>query len=356
MGPRIVVVGAGAVGGYTGGLLHARGHDVTLLDFWPEHVEAIRRDGLRITGTTAEETVTCRPPALHVTELQGLSRQPPVDIAIVSVKSYDTEWASMLIRQYLAPGGYVVSLQNCLNEEKIAGVVGWGRVVGAIASRISVNLWAPGCIRRTGPQGGAAYTVYRIGEPHGRITERVKLLAEMFAGVDSTRASTNLWGERWTKLCVNGMANALCAASGLTGKKLNGIEPLRRLAIRLGGEAVRVGQALGYELEKIGTFEPERLALAGEGDPAALAEIEAVLIAGSNRPGGDEARPSMGQDIQKGRRTEIEEMNGFICQQGARVGLPVAANRAVVEAVRSVERGEAAPSPELLTRIVLPPR
>jgi len=272
------------------------------------------------------------------------------------VKSYDTEWASLLIRQYLAPGGFVVSLQNCLNEEKIAGVVGWGRVVGAIASRISVNLWAPGCIRRTGPQGGAAYTVYRIGEPHGRITDRVKLLAEMFAGVDSTRASTNLWGERWTKLCVNGMANALCAASGLTGKKLNGIEPLRRLAIRLGGEAVRVGQALGYALEKIGTFEPERLALAGEGDPAALAEIEAVLIAGSNRPGGDEARPSMGQDIQKGRRTEIDEMNGFICQQGALVGLPVAANRAVVEALRSVERGEAAPSPELLTRIELPAR
>ena len=246
MGPRIVVVGAGAVGGYVGGHLHRLGHDVTLLDFWPEHVEAIRRDGLRITGTTPAESVICHPPALHVTEAQGLARQPPVDIAIVSVKSYDTEWATMLIRQYLAPGGFVVSLQNCLNEEKIAAVVGWGRVVGTIASSISVNLWAPGQIKRTVPMGGAAHTVFRIGEPHGRITGRVRMLAEMIGGVDSAKATTNLWGERWSKLCLNGMRNGTSAATGMTSRQMDANDTIRRFCIRLGSEAVRIGHGARF--------------------------------------------------------------------------------------------------------------
>jgi len=66
------------------------------------------------------------------------------------MKSYDTEWATTMMRQYLAPGGYCVSLQNCINEERIAGVVGWGKTVGAIAALLSAELYAPGKIRRTG--------------------------------------------------------------------------------------------------------------------------------------------------------------------------------------------------------------
>ena len=352
MRPRIL--GAGAVGGYVGGHLHRLGHDVTLVDFWPEHVEAIRREGLRITGTTPAETVTCHPPVLHVTELQSLAKQRGADIAIVAVKSYDTEWATLLIRQYLAPGGFVVSLQNCLNEEKIAGLVGWGRTLGVIASRISVDLWSPGHIRRTVPMGGAAHTVFRIGEPHGRITGRVRHLTEMLAGIDSSKATSNLWGERWTKLCLNGMRNGVSAATGLAGRQMDAIEPIRRFSIRLGGEGVRIGPALGFELEKIGNLDPDRLALAGEGDPAALAEVEAAMTAGSNRDGGALSRPSMGQDMMKGRRTEIEEMNGFILAKGAEIGHPAPAHRALVNAVRRVERGEVPAAPELLTGLALP--
>src|SRR5205085_8954096 len=131
---RIVVVGAGAIGGYTGGNLAHNGFDVTLVDPWPEHVEAIRRDGLALEGITPEEFVLARPKILHLTEVQHLGKQPPIDIAFISVKSYDTEWATMMIRQYLAPSGYVVSLQNCINEERIAALVGWGKTAGAIAA------------------------------------------------------------------------------------------------------------------------------------------------------------------------------------------------------------------------------
>ena len=178
---RIAFVGAGAVGGYVGGHLAAAGHDVVLIDAWPEHVEAIRANGLALTGVTPEESVTAHPRMMHITEVQALAKERPIDIAFVSVKSYDTEWATMLIRQYLAPGGFVVSLQNCINEERIAAIVGWGRTVGCIAARISVDLYEAGKIRRTVPKGGAAHTVFRVGEVHGRVTERVQGIADMIA-------------------------------------------------------------------------------------------------------------------------------------------------------------------------------
>jgi 2-dehydropantoate 2-reductase len=151
MGERIVMLGGGAVGGYAGGHLALHGHDVTLIDFWPEHIEAIRKNGLELSGMTAEERQVAHPKTMHLYEAAALAKQAPVDIAFMCMKSYDTEWMTQLIRPYLAPGGYVVSLQNCINEERIAGVVGWGRTLGCIASRISVELFAPGKIRRQAP-------------------------------------------------------------------------------------------------------------------------------------------------------------------------------------------------------------
>jgi 2-dehydropantoate 2-reductase len=340
-------MGAGAVGGYVGGHLHALGHDITLIDAWPEHVETIRARGLELTGMTPEECITVTPPTMHLTEVQSLSKGRGVDIAIVSVKSYDTVWATTMIAQYLAPGGYVVSLQNCINEERIAGVVGWGRVVGAIAASISVDLHEAGKIRRTVPKGGPNHTVFRVGEVHGRVTTRAEALAKMIAGIDSVKVTTNLWGERWSKLCLNGMRNGVSAATGLAGNDLDRVEGVRRFCIRLGGEAVRVGQALGYQLEHIGKLDPEKLALAMEGDQGALDEIEAVMVAGSNSGArSDLQRPSMGQDMLKGRRTEIEFMNGFIAEKAVEVGRPAGAHAALTDIVRRVSAGDLPARPE----------
>src|SRR5271167_2302641 len=217
MGRKIVIVGAGAVGGYAGAHMVQAGEDVTFIDPWPEHVEHMRKHGLRVTHArdVAEFSVPVR--ALHVTDAQQLARETPVDIAFVCMKSYDTAWATMLIRQYLAPDGYVVSLQNCMNEETIAGIVGWGKTLGSIASSITVELHAPGQIRRAAAKGSSPYEVYRVGEVHSRITKRLEELAAMIATVDTVKPTTNLWGERWSKLCVNGMANGVAAATGLSG-------------------------------------------------------------------------------------------------------------------------------------------
>ena len=170
-------------------------------------------------------------------EVQSLIRTP-VDVAMVAVKSYDTLWATALIAPYLSERGFVVSLQNCMNEETIAGVVGWGRVVGAVASMISLDLYEAGRIRKTAAKGGDKHTVFRIGEPHGAITPRVEELVEWFRGIDSAKATTNLWGERWSKLVQNSMGNGVTAATGLTSG-----DCLRNPAIRLPDRARRAAFA-----------------------------------------------------------------------------------------------------------------
>src|SRR5436189_1967053 len=246
MGRKIAIVGAGAVGGYAGAHMAQAGEDVTFIDPWPEHVEHMRAHGLRVTHArdVAEFSVSVR--ALHVTDAQQLAKEAPVDIAFVCMKSYDTAWATMLIRQYLAPDGYVVSLQNCMNEETIAGVVGWGKTLGCIASSITVNLPEPGLIHRGAGKGGAAHTVFRAGEVHGRITPRAEEVCRLVAYSDSAKVTNNLWGERWSKLVTNAMANGIAACTGLTGGAMLHDEAIRRFSVRLGSEAIRVGQAHGF--------------------------------------------------------------------------------------------------------------
>src|SRR5438067_7194112 len=220
------------------------GKDVTFIDFWPEHVEHMKQHGLTITHLRDVEPLTVPVRALHVTELQHLSKEKPIDIAFVCVKSYDTAWATMLIRQYLASDGYVVSLQNCMNEETIAGIVGWGKTLGCIASSITVNLPEPGLIHRGAGKGGKAHTVFRAGEVHGRITPRAEEVCRLVAYADSAKVTGNLWGERWSKLVTNAMANGLSACTGLTTGEILHNDPIRRFSTRVGSEAIRVGQAL----------------------------------------------------------------------------------------------------------------
>jgi 2-dehydropantoate 2-reductase len=99
MGRKIAIVGAGAVGGYAGAHMVQAGADVTFIDPWPAHVEHMRAHGLRVTHAMKEPEFTVPVRALHVTDAQQLAKEQPVDIAFVCMKSYDTAWATMLIRQ-----------------------------------------------------------------------------------------------------------------------------------------------------------------------------------------------------------------------------------------------------------------
>lgn len=340
MGAHIAVVGAGAMGGYVGAYLARAGENVTLIDPWPAHVAAIRRDGLALEGMTEAENFTVKARVLDISDVAQMAYGTPVDIAFIGVKSYDTGWATRLIEPYLSSDGIVVSLQNCINEPEIADIVGWGRTLGCIPARIAADTPGPGRVRRNNMLSGLPLHCYRIGEVHGRITKRAERLTDLLSGVDSCRVTTNLWGERWSKLCINAMRNALSAATGLAGNDRDSDPRLRRFGIALGGEAIRVGKALGYSLEKVGRHDPDTLLLASEGVADAYAQIEAEMIEDASAAlRSADQRPSMGQDILKGRRTEIDQMNGMVVAEAARLGIPVPANERAVAAVRDVERG-----------------
>jgi 2-dehydropantoate 2-reductase len=352
MGWKIAIVGAGAVGGYAGAHMVQAGEDVTFIDPWPEHVVHMQDRGLRVTHArdVAEFSVPVR--ALHITDVQQLAREKPVDIAFVCTKSYDTAWATTMIAQYLAPDGFVVSLQNCMNEETVARVVGWGKTLGCIASSITVNLPEPGHVHRGAGKGGAAHTVFRAGEVHGRITARASEICRLVGLADSATVTRNLWGERWSKLVANVMGNGLSACTGLSGGQMLESEPIRRFSTRLGSEAIRVGQAQGYQLEEILHLPPETIARAGEGDEDAMRACDTQRFADGKRVSSAQ-RPSMGQDMQKGRRTEIDFMNGLVVREGAKVSIACRANAVLTDLVTRVERGELSADPRHITELRL---
>ena len=337
---RIAFVGAGAIGCYVGGRMALAGIDVTLIDPWGEHVDTIKREGVKLSGT--QGSAIARVEALHLHDVQALINRP-VDVAFVAVKSYDTEWATLLIRDYLATSGFAVSLQNGINEERIAHHLGWGRTLGCIASTIGVSLVEPGHVVRNYQPGGSAYTIFRVGEVHGRVTPRAQAVAAMLRTVDSAEVTSDLWGERWAKVTANSMHNGLAAVTGLTHLGIYGQREPRRVAIRLGGEAVRVGRALGYNVSSIRDIPVDMLESAARGDDDALAWTEQRLHGWTARMT-DEGRPSTAQDVIKGRRTEIDAINGLVVESAREAQIDVPYQRALLDLVKRVERGSLAPA------------
>ncbi|MGB6509301.1 MAG: ketopantoate reductase C-terminal domain-containing protein, partial [Xanthobacteraceae bacterium] len=223
---------------------------------------------------------------------------------------------------------------------------------GCIASSITVNLPEPGLVHRGAAKHGAAHPVFRAGEVPGRITQRAEEVCRLVAYSDSAKVTNNLWGERWSKLVANAMQNGLSACTGLGGSDMLKNDPIRRFSTRLGSEAIRVGQAHGFQLEDILHLPPETIARAGEGDADAEQTCDAQRFKDSAHTAAGQ-RPSMGQDMQKGRRTEIEFLNGLIVREGEKVGLSCRANAVLVDLVKRVEKGELEQDPRHITELRL---
>jgi 2-dehydropantoate 2-reductase len=344
------VVGAGAVGCLVGGKLAQAGHDITLIDAWPEHVDALQRDGLRLQEPGATQQVPVR--ALHVGQAQSLIRHP-VDVAFICVKLYDTEWATALIAPYLAPAGYVVTLQNGLIEDVVAARVGWERTVGCIGGGLHVGLAGPGHLRRARDTGASRSPAFYVGEAHGRITPRARVLAEWLGQVDIAQPTANLWGMRWSKLVANTMTSALDAASGLGLKRLFEDGRGRRVMCALADEALALGAALGYDVQEVFGLPAQAWADAARGDAAALARAGEIFD-GQQAVLTYDAVAGTAQDIAKGRRTEVEFMNGYVAARARQAGLQAPTHEALAAMVRAMEAGQARPAGANLDALVAP--
>ena len=198
---RIAVLGAGAIGGVIGAYLARAGRDVTLIDMWPANIEHIKENGLTVTPQEGE--FTTHPKALHLGEVAAT--RVAFDVVFLSVKSYDTKWSAKFIEPHLAPGGYIVSAQNSINDDAIAAIVGWTREVGCIVG-LGAGMYEPGHVLRTTAADRHSFT---LGETNGLITSRIENLAKVLNDVGPCKTTTNLWGWRWAKLAINCQANAI---------------------------------------------------------------------------------------------------------------------------------------------------
>ncbi len=332
---RIAIIGAGAIGSVVGGLLTKAGYDVTLIDQWPEHVDAMKRHGLRLSGTCGEHTIAVK--ALHLHEAQAI--REPFDAVFIAVKSYDTEWATHLGVQYLKPEGVVVDFQNGINDERVAAVAGRERTLGCVIT-IGAGLYEPGHAMRT----DTASIGFKVGELDGDASPRAHALADMLNHVAPAKATSNLRGERWSKLTVNCMANPLAALSGLGSAEVRSAPATRRIAIHVAAEVIEVGRACGHDVEPIYGIDAQRFVDAARG--RGLEAVEEEMAASAKFLTG--GRPSMLQDVMRGRRTEVDHLNGYVCQQGRQLGIKTPFNDAIVEVIHAHGVGKLKPDPKNL--------
>ena len=212
----------------------------------------------------------------------------------------------------------------------MAAVAGKHRSLGCVIT-ISAGMYEPGHAMRT----DTATVGFKIGEHDGADTPRARELAKLLSAVAEAKVTTNLWGERWSKLAINCMANPLSGLTGLGTLEVRTIPEIAAVGVHLGAEAIAVGRGVGHEVEPIYGIPVQRYldAYAGHGLTELLADIAAIARA---RGGG---QPSLLQDVLKGRRTEIDYLNGYVCREGARVGVKTPFNDAVVAAVRALGVG-----------------
>ncbi len=339
---KIAVVGAGGTGSVIGGMLTAAGHDVVIIDQWGAHVAAMQAHGLHMSIAGEEFTSPVR--AMHLYEVCTL--EEAFDFVFLAGKSYDTLWLTQLILPYLKDDGALVSAQNSLNDEWLAPLVGPARAVGCVLT-MSSEVFEPGHLKRNTAMDR---TTFVLGELHGRITPRLQELQAILSAAGKTELTTNLWGARWAKLVFNCIVAPVCALAGIGPARLTEAPERVRVCLALGREALLVGQAQGYHMEPV----------FGLSMPEAAASPEALVshLVKASRAEGREARSFFHQDILKGRRTEVDYINGLVARKGRESGVPTPMNAAAVTMVKRLERGEMGPAPEnvaALERLALTP-
>ena len=329
--PRIALVGAGAIGCNVAVDLAAAGHDVTVIDQWPEQVQALRTRGLLVTLPDGPKEF---PPldARHLGELPALRRT--FDIALLALKVPETRWHAEFIKPYLAPEGVAVGLQNGMNDDAIAEVLGAARTIGCVVE-LSAELFSPGETRRKTPK---ERTWFALGELDGRITPRLGALQSLLSCTANVALTENIRGAKWTKLVTNAMVLAPFAMLGAESYDALQDPAMFDFVRQLGREAIAVGEADGLAIEPIFGIAREEFT----GGPDAIAEKLVRTLVGHI---GRKSRNAVMQDHLKGRRTETDHVNGLVVERGRVAGIATPANEAVTEITRMIERGEVKPAP-----------
>ena len=294
--PRAVAIfGAGAVGGYFGAMLARAGTDLTLIGR-TAHVDAIARDGLRVLQDEREWSVRVRAAV-------DADAARDADVVLVTVKTPDTEDAARTLAPHLRADARVVSLQNGVdNAARIAAVL--PQPVYAAVVYVGCHMEGPGCVRHTG-RGDLVLGVPQALATRGDPVSDLQALASMFehAGV-ACPTSPDIEAALWTKLTLNCAFNAISALGNARYGRMAGNPLVRSVMEAAVCETVAVARAEGVALD------PDALIAATWKLAAAMAEQYS----------------STAQDVQRGKPTEIDALNGLVAQRGAERGIPTPVN------------------------------
>jgi 2-dehydropantoate 2-reductase len=322
MPARILIWGAGAIGGSVGAWLKRAGHDISFVDVVQDHVAAIRNDGLRITGP--EEQFTVAVPAFLPEEVSGTWQH-----IFLAVKAQHTEAATRTLTPHLAQDGYVLSLQNGLNELIIQRIVGRDRTIGAFIN-FGADWMAPGEIM-FGNRGAVV-----LGELDGTMTPRLEALHTVMRDFEPDAITTpTIWSYLWGKLGYGAMLFAQALGQKGIADCLARPEllPLWR---RLGEEAIVVALAEGVEPRGFNGYDIDAFR-PGAGEAAAKQSVAAMVAFNSTSA---KTHSGVWRDLAiRKRRTEVDVQIAPIADIGARHGIDCRATRKLVEMIHEVEEG-----------------
>lgn len=305
--PKVVIVGAGAMGSLFGGLLADGGLDVTLVDVWREHVDAINRAGLAIVGHGGDRTLRVK----ATTDPRAVAA---ADVVLFQCKAFANETAARSVAHLVGPDTAVITFQNGLgNEETLGAILGHEHVLGGLTAQGAVMV-RPGVVRNFGDL--PSY----IGELAGGLSARSVAIAKAFTDHGlPTQASAAIKREKWQKLLGNVALGAASAATDMTSAEMVAIPELRTAILRGLDEAAAVARACGVELS-----EAEKRAI-----------FDKLTTVGGGGTGA--SKSSMAADIVLRRRTEIDTIHGSVARLGREKGVPTPTIDALIGVVKALE-------------------
>jgi 2-dehydropantoate 2-reductase len=332
---RTLIVGVGALGGLIGARLRATGAPVWFAARNEASAARLRASGLRVGGVGGAAEVATP----DVGGLEAIPTRPGFELIVLATKAQEAmELAPRLVR-WLDPGGALLPVQNGAVSQLLAHRLGRERVLGGL-SNLGATMHAPGVVE----QRNAGHLL--VGELGGGESARPgRVQAWLGQGVE-VRVTANLAGAIWSKLLLNCSVTTIGAIAGCTMRAYVGTADGRAVFDGAYDEALSVALASGARPERM-MVEPVPPEWNGRSLPGAAHEAWLERILGAY---GD-LKPSMLQDFERGRTTEVDFINGYVVDLGRQLAIPTPVNAAIVETVHAITRGERSPDGSNLGRI-----
>jgi 2-dehydropantoate 2-reductase len=326
---EFLIWGAGAIGGTIGAYLLRAGQAAILVDRDPAHVAAINEDGLCITGPIDEFTVTA---SAYTPEQLAATLPRTFGAILLCVKAQDTETAMHSLLPCLAEDGYVVSVQNGLNELVIAALAGEARTMGAFVN-FGADYLGPGQIL----YGGRGAVV--VGELDGALTPRVAALhAALQAFEPHALVTDNIWGYLWGKLAYGAQLFATATTNASIADCLDDVR-YADVYIGLAQEVLAVAAAKGVQPQAFNGFDPLAF-VPGTVREVSLRSLQ-EMVAFNRRSA--KSHSGIWRDLAvRKRRTEVDALLGPVVQLGEELGVPVPLTARLVEQIHAIEEGRLA--------------